>query len=280
MADGDACFGANAPTAGGRTMKRQMLFVFMSLMIAVGASAQEAAQAKPKILRYDPKGVGDWESKGEAGAPKSYSYYKSTGVWTSNREGGKLHTVNNTELIKVLEGTVTFEDKNGKETVFKPGDVVVIPRGTEFVWKKSSNFREYWVIADRAVEGTPAPEGMPTFYKLEPDGPAGKGMTPGRDGKTKGYRYHRGADGSSIGVWETQPVKEAEFTETKYAELMMFLKGNVTLSTSDGQVEHFKAGDVALVPKGIKYKWESDTARKYYVIFDTPPPSANATRQQ
>jgi uncharacterized cupin superfamily protein len=67
---------------------------------------------------------------------------------------------------------------------------------------------------------------------------------------------------------------------TKYAELMIFLKGNVTLTTPDGQTERFKAGDVALVPRGIEYKWSSDLTRKFWVIFDSEParPTAAAGR--
>jgi uncharacterized cupin superfamily protein len=262
-------------------MKRQIMFVLMSLALVASASAQE----KPRILRYDPKGVGDWEEKGEAGASKTYYYYRSaadkdvaSGVWSSNTFSGKLRKASNTEVIHLLKGSVTFEDKNGKETVFKAGDTVLIPRGTEFAWKKSSDMKEYWAIFDRAGANTPAPAGTPMFQKLEPDGPAGKGMTPSKDGKTKDHEYFKGPDGSVVGVWETQPMK-TDFFDTQHAELMMFLKGNVTLTTSDGQVERFKAGDVALVPKGIKYKWESDTTRKYYVIFDGSP-SARSSEQQ
>ncbi len=67
---------------------------------------------------------------------------------------------------------------------------------------------------------------------------------------------------------------------TKYAELMIFLKGNVTLTTPDGQAERFKAGDGALVPRGIEYKWGSDLTRKFWVIFDGEParPTAEAGR--
>jgi mannose-6-phosphate isomerase-like protein (cupin superfamily) len=31
-----------------------------------------------------------------------------------------------------MEGSVTFEDKSGREETFKVGDAVLIPRGTEF----------------------------------------------------------------------------------------------------------------------------------------------------
>jgi uncharacterized cupin superfamily protein len=55
----------------------------------------------------------------------------------------------------------------------------------------------------------------------------------------------------------------------------VFLSGNVTLTTRAGQEERFKAGEVALVPKGIDYKWSSDTTRKYWVIFDKDPAKTN-----
>jgi uncharacterized cupin superfamily protein len=137
--------------------------------------------------------------------------------------------------------------------------------------------REYWVIFDREGPTTPAPKSPPTFFRLEADGPAGKGLTD--SGRTREYEYYAGADGSSVGVWETQPYTAPNFHKTKYAELMVFLKGNVTLTTPTGQMERFKAGEVALVPKGIEYKWSSDTTRKFWVIFDNDPPAQSAPRE-
>ena len=61
---------------------------------------------------------------------------------------------------------------------------------------------------------------------------------------------------------------------------MVFLKGTVTLTTPDGQTERFAPGDVALVPKGIEYKWSSDTARKFWVIFDTDPSTQTAPKNR
>jgi uncharacterized cupin superfamily protein len=51
----------------------------------------------------------------------------------------------------------------------------------------------------------------------------------------------------------------------------------VTLTTPNGQTERFMAGDVALVPKGIEYKWSSNTTRKFWVIFDNDPPAPPST---
>lgn len=242
-------------------MKRMTAWVAAALL---GLAAAASAQDQPKILRFEPSGPSH--------------YYRSkvdqrvaAGVWSSPDFAGKMHKTPYTEFILILEGSVVFEDKSGREETFAAGDAVLIPRGTEFAWKKSNNVKEYWVIFDREAPGVAAPSGSPTFFRLERDGPAGKGLT--GEGRAKEYEYYKGADGSSVGVWETQPFTSSNFHKTKYAELMVFLKGDVTLTTTGGQIEKFKAGDVALVPKGIEYKWSSDTTRKYWVIFDNDPPA-------
>ena len=126
------------------------------------------------------------------------------------------------------------------------------------------------------MAGTVAPQATPTFFRLETDGPAGRGLS--GKGRTKEYEYYTAPEGSSAGVWETPPFTAPNFHLTKYAELMVFVKGNVTLTTPDGQTERFKAGDVALVPKGIEYKWSSDTVRKLWVIFDNEAPKPTAAQ--
>jgi uncharacterized cupin superfamily protein len=252
----------------------------VALLVATGMSV--SAQQAPKILRFEPNGPAGAGLKGnDRDTSKVHYYYKSkadehvaAGVWSSPDFSGRMRKVTNTEFIYILEGAVTLADKSGREETFKVGDAVLIPRGTEFQWKKTDNLKEYWVIFDREVQGTPAPQGTPTFFKLDRNGPPGKGLA--GTGRTKEHESYTGADGSSVGVWETQPHTSPSFHKTKYAELMVFLAGNVTLTTPDGQTEKFKAGDVALVPKGIEYKWSSDTTRKYWVIFDNDPPAKSS----
>ena len=255
-------------------MMKRMMWMVMAAVLGVGAQAQD----KPRILRFEPNGpAGHGLVGNDRDKSKVHYYYRSkadervsAGVWFSPDFSGRMHKVTNTEFIYILEGSVTFEDKTGREETFKVGDAVVIPRGTEFTWKRTDNEKEYWAIFDREAAGTPAPQGTPTFFRLDKDGPAGKGLV--GTGRTKEHEYYTGPDGSSVGVWETQPYTAQTFHMTKYAELMVFLKGSVTLTTPDGQKEQFTAGDVALVPKGIEYKWSSDATRKFWVIFDNDPP--------
>jgi uncharacterized cupin superfamily protein len=264
-------------------MKRALM---QMLMLLVATEMSVVAQAGSRIVRFEPNGPGGAGLTGnDRDSSKIHYYYKSkgdervaAGVWSSPDFSGRMRKVANTEFIYILEGAVTLLDKSGREETFKAGDAVLIPRGAEFQWKKTDNLKEYWVIFDREVQATPAPQGTPTFFRLDRNGPPGKGLA--GTGRTKEHEYYRAADGSSVGVWETQPHTSPNFHKTKYAELMVFLSGNVTLTTPDGQTEKFKAGDVALVPKGIEYKWRSDTTRKFWVIFDNDPPAKSSAAER
>jgi len=260
-------------------MKRALM---LTLLVATELSV--SAQPGSRIVRFEPNGPAGVGLKGnDRDSSKIHHYYRSkadervaAGVWSSPDFSGRMRQVDSTEFIYILEGAVTLLDKSGREETFKAGDAVLIPRGTEFQWKKTDNLKEYWVIFDRAAANA-ATQGTPTFFKLDRNGPAGKGLA--GTGRTKEHEYYKGADGSSVGVWETQPHTSPNFHKTKYAELMVFLSGNVTLTTPEGQTEKFKAGEVALVPKGIEYKWSSDTVRKFWVIFDNDPPARPSAAQ-
>jgi uncharacterized cupin superfamily protein len=259
-----------------------MMRAVAGLVALLILSAMPQAQDAPKIVRFEPNGpAGRAWSNGE-GRHKKHHYYRSllnnrvaAGIWASPDFSGQMRRQPFSEFIYLLSGSITLADKSGREETFKAGDAVMIPRGTEFQWKRSDHVKEYWVIFERedGPGQLPAVAGAPTFYRLGADGPADKGLT--GEGRTRQHQYYAGADGSSVGVWETAPFTSPAFRRTTYTELMVFLKGNVTLSTPDGQTHQFKAGDVALVPKGIDYKWSSDTLRKFWVIFDKDTKSTN-----
>ena len=86
-----------------------------------------------------------------------------------------------------------------------------------------------------------------------------------------GYSYYSSSSGASVGVWETDGVESKKFGMAKHTELMVIISGAVTLSSPDGKSETFKAGDVALVPRGAQSKWSSGKIRKFYVTFDYEP---------
>ena len=252
-------------------MKRMLLAVLVAVL---GITLQ--AQDKPKILRFEPNGpAGQGLVGNDRDKSRVHYYYKSkadervaAGVWSSPDFSGKMRKVTNTEFIYILEGTVTFEDKSGREETFKVGDAVLIPRGTEFVWKRTQNEKEYWVIFDREAPGTPAPQGTPTFFRLSVDGPPGKGLA-----ARAAPEHYTTADGSSVGVGDEAFTAPNVHLRRRADGVPEGQRDAHHTGRPDRAVQ---AGDVALVPKGIEYKWSSDTTRKFWVIFDSEPPKVTA----
>ena len=168
------------------------------------------AQDKPRILRFEPNGpAGQGLAGNDRDKSKVHYYYdrRPTSacrpVCGSRRiSAGACTRSTNTEFIYILEGSVTFEDKSGREETFKVGDAVLIPRGTEFSWKRTDNEKEYWAIFDRERRDAGA-AGHADVLPAGQGRPGGQGTV--RHGPNERARVLHRADGSSVGVWETQP---------------------------------------------------------------------------
>jgi uncharacterized cupin superfamily protein len=251
-------------------------------LVAVLSLANLWAQEAPKIVKFQPNGPsgkGLTEPYGTgAGKGLIYQYYASkankgvaAGIFESADYIDPMHKSTNSEFIALIKGSFTLQDKSGREETFKAGDTLLIPRGTEFAWKHSENVKEYWVVFDfNPPSGVPtaqtASKAAPTFIRFEADGPAGKGLGPIPNARE--YKYYSGPNGSSAGVWETDQLKSPNFHKAQLSELMVILKGSVTLSAPDGYSEIFNGGDVVLVPRGVDYKWNSGKVRKFWLDFD------------
>lgn len=253
----------------GDAVSKKPSFLFAAIVLVT--TLVGAADA-PTIVRFDPDGPPGIGLKAN-GRAQGHVYLRSTddqraGVWRADPATSGPHKTTYSEFMYLLEGSVTLIDQDGRQETFKAGDALLVPRGTEYTWKQTEPLRKYYVIFDREPEGGARPTSTEkvTFMRLEPDGPATKGLT--GEGRTKSHRYYAGREKSSVGVWETAPHTAADFHTTKYAELMVFLKGSGSLIMPDGREQAFKAGDVVLVPKNVQYKWKSETVRKYWVVFD------------
>ena len=55
-------------------------------------------------------------------------------------------------------------------------------------------------------------------------------------------------------------------------EFMYFLKGGVTLTSSDGTALKIRAGDAVVIPKEWTGVWETDGYTKIYVIYSADKP--------
>jgi len=211
----------------------------------------------------------------------SYRYYQSpnskesAGIWASKSAHSPMGKTKNTEVFYLTAGRVTLLDKSGREETFKAGDAVLLPRGLEFSWKRSEDVKEIFAVfdfdpvaKDSATGSTDAPT---TFVKLDPNVAL---TTPALGGHE--YSYYSSPSHASVGVWETNGVESKKFGVAKHTELMIIISGAVTLSSPDGTSQTFKAGEVALEPRGAQSKWSSGKIRKFYVTFDYEPASESA----
>ena len=212
-----------------------------------------------------------------------YRYYQapsskeSAGIWASKSAYGGIHRATNTEVFHLNAGRVTLEDKSGREETFQAGDTVLLPRGAEFAWKRSEDVKEYFAVFgfDPVRNGTASgPDETLTFMKLDPNVALTIPSLGGHE-----YSYYSSSSHASVGVWETDAVESKKFGVARHTELMIIISGAVTLRSPDGKAETFKAGDVALVPRGAQSKWSSGKIRKFYVTFDYEPTAQQSARK-
>ena len=105
------------------------------------------------FIRFEPHGpTGDLEGEGRT---REHMYYAargeklSAGVWEADpSDSGELYTPDYTELMCILEGSVTIEDEAGHAELVEAGDVVLVPKGMSYRWRQSEYVRKYWVIFD------------------------------------------------------------------------------------------------------------------------------------
>ena len=257
-------------------MKKSILVVLATLALGATIPAEDL-----NIIRFSPDGPPGVGMAGDDDE-RMHTYYRgerndgiSSGVWEASHLMTSYETIFS-EFIYLLDGSLTLIDGDDREETFHAGDAVLIPRGMTVTWNQPDRMRKYWVIFDHETAqstSAAASESDPTFIRLDPDGPAGVGLT--GEGRTMSHRYYAGNSRSSVGVWETAPHEQADFNTSQYAELMIFLKGTVTLVEPGGE-QTFGPGDVALIPRGVELKWKSDTTRKYWVIFDNDPSPARS----
>ncbi len=236
-----------------------------------------SVQTHTAIIPLSPDGEPGVGLTGE-GNSRSHTFFRSDGnervaVWESEAiPPGPSYTLQYTEFVYVLEGSLMLTDARGRKETFRPGEAVLLPRGTEVTWEQDERMREYYVIFDveESDEESSADGEPPTFIRLDPSGGA-DGLT--GEGSTKSHTYFSGPNRSSVGVWETAPLTDTEFYTPEFSEVMVFLSGNVTLTQPDGSEHTFGAGDAVLIPKGATHKWSSGTLRKFWIIFDQEPRS-------
>lgn len=250
--------------------------MFMRLALLVVVSILLGCQTSPKtLIRLSPDGPeGVGLKNAEIEGQREYIYYSaptseriSSGIWEGDPYEEGPDTEGASEFMYIINGSATIVDEHGREEALHAGDAILVPRGVTYYWKQSK-LRMFWVIFD---EGEPEDWADRTaansYIRFEPHGPEGK--LNGEGGTREHMYYAARGEKLSAGVWEADASMSDQFHEPDYTELMCILQGSVTIIDDAGNEELVQAGDVVLVPKGMRYQWkQGEYIRKYWVIFD------------
>jgi len=140
------------------------LLVAFFLMILPDDAAAETYESFIRLHPHGPPGVG---MKGDE-KEKEHVYYTSptnevisAGVWEAAPRTGGPNTLEYSEFMYILEGSVTLVDAQGQKQTFKAGEAVLAPRGVEIIWQQTEPVRKYWVIFDvTPAEGEQRPSSV------------------------------------------------------------------------------------------------------------------------
>jgi uncharacterized cupin superfamily protein len=203
------------------------------------------------LVRYGPGGPPGVGLK-EQPPGRGYSYYRSeqrpgvsSGVFQVDPMDVDF-TLDFSEFIYVLEGSLTLRDGAGREETFNPGEAVVIPRGVPIHWRNDEPMREVFVTfdADLAIAALAAP----SFVRVD----TGAAVT--TSAIAAGLRERidlRAPDGSTVAVRELDAGAPAIDLPNgaRHHELMVVLDGWASVTDASARVGRIDAGDVALLPR-------------------------------
>ena len=178
------------------------------------------------------------------------------------------------EFVHILEGSLSIVLNNGHKENFSAGQTFVIPKGLICGREQSCNTKFYYM---RFEDETSQPHDnvqdlgvirlnpSDTITEIPiPDTSQFQGLIP----KHYKHSYYTDTTGRFlVAMWNSDPFEREVAPFNRY-ELMIFLKGSVTLSDNHNISEDFNAHEAAFVPYKAPYKWKSEEyLSKYYCII-------------
>ncbi|HEY5667216.1 MAG TPA: cupin domain-containing protein [Gammaproteobacteria bacterium] len=168
------------------------------------------------------------------------------------------------EFVLVLNGKLILTEQDGRAQEFRPGDMVILPKGYTGTWEMQGNYRELAVVPVAPGEITEE-GGSPV--RMDPDLLAGLNLTPiPNDGFidilvegelvfTLGDLF-TGENLRSVVVESTPAKTDHRNRPLEYDEFVYVLDGGLVLTEQNGRAQEFRPGDALIVPKGYTGTWE------------------------
>jgi len=222
--------------------------------MSVNAITRLAADGVDDHLYYDEDGI-------------------TVGVFLADVFNDQLAPTLAEQFIHVLHGVLKIERNDTNIEVFTSGQTFVVPKGLTCRVCASNDSRFYMMVYDDCDAAAHKNVEEIGIISLSPSDAVEElaiadtsqflGTIP------KHYKHGYYADTSGrflVAKWDSDGFERGVAPFNRH-ELMIFLKGSVTLSDGECASETFAASDVAFVPHLAPYKWKSsEYLSKFYCI--------------
>ncbi len=194
----------------------------------------------------------------------------SVGVWEAGANIGRWTEWPVHEFMLIVEGDVVIVEQD-RETVFRPGDALLIPKGVRCLWAQAGRVRKIFAILDEGQVPAVAQGRVIRIdpnARLEPSAPPDPANLMSPAPQTRAHVAFEDETGQlSTGIWQATAYQRrlVSFTHT---ELMHVLEGTITLSDAKGRMQQFGPGETLLLPAGTPNAWISTgLVRKVFWTF-------------
>ncbi len=212
-----------------------------------------------------------------ADAVEDHLYYDedgiTVGIFQTNAFGDQLAPTAAEQFIHVLQGTIKVERKDANIDEFTSGQTFAIPKGLTCRVSAAKGSKFYLMSYDDCDAAAHENVEEIGIISLNPSDAveeltiADTSQFVGAIPKHYKHGYYTDTSGRFlVAKWDSDGF-ERDVAPFNRHELMIFLKGRVTLSDGQSTSETFAASDVAFVPHLAPYKWKSsEYLSKFYCI--------------
>jgi uncharacterized cupin superfamily protein len=172
-------------------------------------------------------------------------------------------------FLLLREGEAGLRQADGQETVLRPGQAILLPRGWAGVWRNTAGSAFTFVhLTGEAPRSPPHAVLLPADALLQPSAGPSEALL---DSPAPVARSHLAFEDSTgqleAGIWEATPYRR-RLHVFGHDELMVLLEGRVRITDAAGRFSDFGPGDCFMVARGKGWAWQSEgLVKKFFCSF-------------
>lgn len=172
-------------------------------------------------------------------------------------------------FLLLREGEAGLREADGRETVLRPGQAILLPRGWAGTWKNTEGAALTFVtLVGEAPSGTPSAIPLPADAPLQPSAGPSEALLESAAPEARSHLAFEDSTGQlEAGIWGATPYRR-RLHVFGHDELMVLLEGRVRITDAAGRFAEFGPGDCFMVARGKGWAWQSEgVVKKIFCSF-------------